>query len=409
MLGEPSEDIKKKNELLEPTLIQMHYFFISIHRELRRVIAHPRYPLLLTLGIIFSYVFFITLTEEGQPEKLPIAVVDQDGSYLSRRLCHELNATQGVRVVACYNTHSEARRAMQRQEIYAFMEIPAGTYSRMLDFDAPHVAIYTNNAFLLAGSLSYKTLATMGKLASGAVQREVLRKKGLDEKTIMGLIQPVQFDAHNIGNPMASYQPYLMTTILPGIVALMVLLLTVFQVALEQKEGTAQEWVDAAGGNIVTALAGKLAPYTFWFVLLGTVGNIIFFGPMEFALNGSMWMMVLDMVLLVLAAQWMGVLLVSFIPDLHLATCFAAIYGALSFTMAGFSFPVESMIAPLQGFSYLFPLRQYYLIYAKTAIYGGGMAECWMNVCLLMGFVLAGLASVLLLIHQSKKGVEYAK
>ena len=381
----------------------MKLFFITIQRELRRVKRHPRYVILLTVGIIFSYVFFITLTNEGQPEKLPIAVVDQDGSYLSRRLCHELNATQGVKVVAVYGTHSEARRAMQRQEIYAFLEIPTGTYNRVLNFETPHIGIYTNNAFLLGGSLSYKTLATMGKLASGAVQREILRKKGIEEEKIMGLIQPVQFDAHYIGNPMASYQPYLMATILPGIIALITLLLTIFQIANEQKYGTAQEWIETAGGNIACALAGKLFPYTIWFTLIGIIGNIIFFGPLQFALYGSFWMMVLDMVLLILAVQSMAIFLVAFIPDTHLAMCFGAIYGALSFTMAGFSFPVESMISPLQTLSYIFPLRQYYLIYSKYAIYGGNLNDCWLNVCGLLAFILLGAFSMLLFERQKNK------
>ena len=218
----------------------MNHLLHTIRRELHRAVDSPRYLLLMTLGIAFSYLFFLTLMQEGQPEELPVAVVDHDGSYLSRRLCHELNATQGVRVVAVYPTHAEARKAMQRQEIFAFLEIPEQTYSEMLDFKTPHVALYSNNAFLLAGSLSYKTLATMGKLASAAVQREVLRKKGLPDEKIMGLIQPVEFDTHLVSNPTANYQPYVLTTILPGIVALMVLLFTAYEVSREQKERSAQ-------------------------------------------------------------------------------------------------------------------------------------------------------------------------
>ena len=77
----------------------------------------PRYMILLTLGAIFSFVFFATMTSEGQPQELPVAVVDLDGTYLSRRLCHELDATQAVHVKAVYQNHNEARQAMQRGEI----------------------------------------------------------------------------------------------------------------------------------------------------------------------------------------------------------------------------------------------------------------------------------------------------
>ena len=239
----------------------------SLGRELRMLRQHPRYLILLTVGILFSYVFFLTFMHEGLPENLPIAVVDHDGSYLSRRLCHELNATQGVAVVAVYDTHREAREAMQRQEIFAFVEIPAGTYSAMLDFKAPHLALYSNNAYLLSGTLSYKTLSTIGKLASAAVQREVLRKKGMSETQIMGMLQPVEIDAHLISNPWGSYLPYVLTTMLPGIIGVMALLFTIYMITNELKHNTYQVWLETANGDMLSALLGKLLPYTFWFTL----------------------------------------------------------------------------------------------------------------------------------------------
>lgn len=378
----------------------------TIKRELRRAYHHPRYLILLTLGIVFSYVFFITLMQEGQPERLPIAIVDHDGSYLSRRLCHELNATQGVKVIAVYDNHAEARKAMQRQEIFAFMEIPRHTFSNMLDFKRPHISIYSNNAYLLAGSLSYKQLATMGKLASAAVHREILRKKGLSEDKIMGIIQPIEFDTHLISNPTANYQPYVLTTILPGIIALMVLLFTSYQVTLEQKEKTAAAWLEGANGNLLVALFGKLLPYTFWFSILGILGNIVFFGPCHYTMLGSFTLLSIDMILLVVAAQSMGVFLSGLIPDMHLAVCVSAIYGALSFSMSGFSYPVCSMVPAMQAFSYIFPLRHYYLAYSEIALYGDGIEQCWIHFCILLSMNIIGLLGTLLMERQ--RNTQYA-
>ena len=58
-----------------------------VGRELRWLKSHPRYLVLMSLGLVFCYIFFLTLMAEGTPEKLPIAIVDHDASYLSRRLC----------------------------------------------------------------------------------------------------------------------------------------------------------------------------------------------------------------------------------------------------------------------------------------------------------------------------------
>ncbi len=163
-------------------------------REMRRICRNPRHIVIMTLGVIFTFVFFATITSNGQPTNLSVAVVDMDGTYLSRRICHEINATQGVSVKAVYNNHTEARKAMQRGDIFAFYEIPKGTYNDLLQFRSPHFVLYVNSTYMLAGTLSYKQLATMGMLATGAVQREVYRKKGFSDDQIMGLIQPIEYD-----------------------------------------------------------------------------------------------------------------------------------------------------------------------------------------------------------------------
>ena len=160
-----------------------------VKREISRIVREPRYLIITTLGIVFSFVFFATMTKEGQPNKLPIAVVDMDGTYLSRRICHELEATHGVTVYRVYNNHTEARKAMQRGDIYAFYEIPHGTYNDLLQFRAPHFVLYVNSAYMLAGTLSYKQLAAMGMMAAAAVQPQ-LRRLFNHRRALGGLGRP---------------------------------------------------------------------------------------------------------------------------------------------------------------------------------------------------------------------------
>lgn len=347
--------------------------------------------ILLTLGLVFSYAFFLTLMAEGQPEKLPIAIVDEDGSYFSRRLAHELNATSGVEVVHVYDNHAQAREAMQKEEIFAFLEIPDGTYADVLAFKAPHIAVYSNNAYMLAGTLSYKSLGTISKLAAAAVQREILRKKGYDEQLIMGSIQPIEIDAHCISNPTADYRPYVLPTLLQGILGVMVLLLTAYEVRRERRERTEKEWLATAGDNIFVALLGKLLPYTLYFGLLGTLGNIVMFGFGHYTLLGSFGMLTVTLILYIMSQQLMAVLLCGLVSDMHLAVCVSAIYGMLAFTMSGFSYPVTSMTPFIQGFSYLFPLRQYYLAYVDIALYGCGLGYYWPHIAILLAYMAFGL------------------
>ena len=374
-----------------------------VNRELRRIWLSPRYLVILTLAAVLSFVFFATMTQEGQPQKLHVGVVDLDHSYLSRRLCHELEATQGVSLAAVYDNHTEARRAMQRGEIFAFYEIPAGTYNELLQFHAPRFSLYTNQSYLLAGSLSYRQLATMGKLAAGAVQREVLRKKGYKDDAIMGLIQPVALETHPVGNTKASYCIYLMTTLIPGIIALLALLHTAYVIGRERQERTVKSWMRKAGGDALKAMWGKALPYTCYYSMLLLLANVIMYGPMGMPLEGSWLLLALHSVLLIVAGQSAAMFLMGCVPDPSVAMSLTSAYATLSFTMCGFSFPVDAMPLPMQSFSLMFPLRHYFLAMRDIAFFGNGFDICWPQTAMHTAFWLLSLIGAAMLNRQYER------
>ena len=381
-----------------------------ILRELRRIVHNPRYPIILTLGIVVAFFIFAFMTRQGQPQRLPIAVVDMDGTDLSRRICHEINSTPGVEVFAVYNNHSEARKAMQRGKIYAFYEIPKGTYNDLLQFRAPHFVLYVNSAYMLAGTLSYKQLATMGMLAAAAVQREVYRKKGFGDDQIMGLIQPVEYDTRNIGNPWINYGSYLMTTLIPAIIAFIMVMHTTYSIARERQERSVKSWLRKARGNILAALLGKVIPYMLWYSFLCLLANLIMFGFMGFPMEGSWMLMVLNSILLIVAAGCVGCFIGSCVVDPPLAMSVAAIYSAMSFSFSGFSFPIDSMPHVFQWIAWLYPIRQYFLNYSDIAIFDNGFSNYWPHFCILLLFcILLIPAAWMLQWQQQRDGKNVAK
>lgn len=380
-----------------------NYIFRVFQRECRRLINQPRYLVILTLGAALTFVIFATMTGKGQPQRLPVGIVDLDGSYLSRRICHELDATSGVQVHAVYNNHMAARRAMQRGEIFAFYEIPKGTYNEVLQFKAPKFVLYNNSAYLLAGTLCYKQLATMGMLATAAVQREVLRKKGFSEDQIMGLIQPVAFETRNISNPWINYGIYLMTTLIPAVMAFLALMHTAYAISLERRQKSIRQWMKKAHGNALFALLGKMLPYTLWYSLLTLIANVIMFGFMAFPMEGSWGLIVLSTLLTIFAAQCAGAFIASCLNDPSLAMSVCTLYSAMSFSLSGFSYPVDSMPHIFQSFSWLYPIRHYFLNYREIAIYGNTFASCWTHFAALIAFALLLLAGALNLHWQYRK------
>ncbi|MCI7547037.1 MAG: ABC transporter permease [Candidatus Cryptobacteroides sp.] len=358
-----------------------------VRRELRIMRNRPIYLLGSVVTVAFCAIFFLTFLKQGLPHDLPIGIVDLDNSSLSRNFSRQLDATQLGKVLK-YDSFAEAREDMQSGKITAVCVIPAGMYADVQASRRPTFTYYLNGLYFVGGALSYKNILTMINLADGAVQREVLRAKGVNEDAIMGRIQPVNVDVHQIGNQYTNYGYYLTNIFLPGVLALTVVIILIYSLGAELKYGTSRHLLSTAGGSMYNALFGKLVVYTTLFSVIGLILILLMYDWMHFPINGSIWNMFLAIVLLVLASESVAIFIIGLLPIPRLALSIGALYSVLAFSMSGFTLPVETMPPYIQGLAEAFPLRHYFLFYSREVIFGTGFAGWWQEVIHLLIFLL---------------------
>ena len=362
--------------------------YIIAKRELLSVATKPIYLLSMIVAPIFCYIFFTTLMWSGLPSDMPIGIVDLDNTGTTRSIIRNLDAFQNTKVIEEYSDFTQARKAMQKNEIYAFLYIPKGTTERAISGRQPKISFYTNHSYLVAGSLLYKDLRIMSELASGAITRASLRGKGVNEKQIINFIQPIVIDTHAIDNPTLNYSIYLSNSIIPGILMLMIFLTTIYSVGSELKFGTQKEWIEKSGGSIVIAVIGKLLPQTIIFFIMSLLYNVYLYSFLNFPCNSGIFAMILIGLLLVLASQGFGLFLIGLVPSLRLALSIGCLWGVLSFSISGMSFPVMAMDAPIQTLAYLFPLRSYFLLYVNFALHGYPAIYAWLPITIMLLFTI---------------------
>ena len=346
-------------------------------RELRRLATQPIYLFCMVIAPLFCYNFFTSLMKEGLPESLPMGLVDEDHSTTTRNLARNLDAFQMSDITGEYANVTEARKAVQRGDIYGFYLIPRGTTKQAQLQRIPTVSFYTNYSYLVAGSLLYRDMRMMSELASGAATRTVLYAKGATEKQAMAYLQPVVIDMHAVANPWLNYNVYLSNIIIPGMLGIFILMTTVYSLGSELKFGTSDELMQTSGDSIIMALTSKLLPQGIIFTLMGSIYILLLYGYLHFPCNcgtGRMWCV---MALFVMACQGLGVFMFTMLPTLRMGLSFASLWGVVSFSISGMSFPVMAMHPTLQGLSYLFPLRHYFLLYVNCALDGYNIANAW--------------------------------
>ena len=357
-------------------------------RELQILRQNHIYRFCMVLFPILVIIFFTTMLDDGLPTSMPVGIVDLDNTSTTRALERKLDGFQMSKVVAHYPSVAEARQAIQRNEIYGFLYIPKGTTSKLLASRQPKISYYYTYTTMVAGSMIMKDMKTVSTLGSAGLGQATMRAKGLTDKQIQTLLQPITIDLHQIANPWSSYNVYLTTVMVPGILMIFIFLISAYSLGTELKFASSKNWMAMADNNVTIALVGKFLPQTLiWLAIVFGYQLYVFF-HLGFPHQGSPWMLVLLGLMHVMAAQGFGIFAFGLMPSLRMSMSVSSLWAVLSISMAGSAFPAMGMDAALQSLAWLFPLRHYFMLYQACIFNGFPLVEVWFHFAALLGFIL---------------------
>jgi ABC-2 type transport system permease protein len=331
---------------------------------------------------------FINVMEEGAPNEIPAAVVDDDDSQVSRTLLRTLDAMQETNLTVKYKNFSDAKDALRKGEVFAIVHVPRGLSEKALTQRTPTIYFYTNDAYFLAGSFLFKNMKVLGELSGLAITKATLSAKGLDEDRIMGLIQPITVESHPLNNPSLNYSIYLTNIFIPAILLLIVFIATCYSIGLEWKRGTQKKWFKESGENVIIALTGKLLPQTAVYMLMFAFMDVYLYKINGFPIACSLLRLLGIQLLVTLASQAFSAAIFGILAgQMRLAMSVASLIGVLSISLCGFTFPVMAMPKIMEAISWLLPLRHYYLIYVNQVLDGYSIIYVWKSFAVLVAIL----------------------
>src|SRR5262249_52266873 len=140
--------------------------------------------------------------------KIPIAVVDNDLSDLSRRIVQTLDASGAVQVVARAETLAEARATLDRGQAFAVVGIPAGTERDILKGTPVHVPIYADATYLFIFRTMGSGIAVALNTLSSELAAGGARPDGNLVQATLAAASPADILLQPIFNPVGGYASY---------------------------------------------------------------------------------------------------------------------------------------------------------------------------------------------------------
>jgi ABC-2 type transport system permease protein len=277
--------------------------------------------------------------------KLPIAVVDNDLSDLSRQIVETLDASGALSVVVRARTLAEAHTAIDRGQAFAAVEIPPGTERDVLKGITAHIPVYADATYLFIFRSTASGVATaVGALTSDLVSRGA-RSDGSLVKAKLASLSPADVLLQPIFNPVGGYASY----VVPA--AFILILQQTLLIGAAMLTGSAL----AKGGGAFSGVLGRgiahltiyLPAVALYLIVLPRIYGFSTLGhlPQLFALAA----------VFLLATSFMGQAVGAWFTRPENATILLLATSLPQFFMAGFAWPREAIPDVALAFGRIFP------------------------------------------------------
>jgi ABC-2 type transport system permease protein len=314
--------------------------------EWRRVLAIRGAFMLLVVGPLVYGLYYPQPYLNQILRKIPIAVVDNDLSELSRSIVQTLDASGAVRVAVQAATVAEGRKALDRGDAFAVVEIPPGTERDVLKGTTVHVPIFADATYLFIFRSMASGIAVAIDTLSSELAARGARTDGSLVKATLASASPAEILLQPIFNPVGGYASYIVPAAFVLILQQMLLIgasmLTV--VALPQITGGAFASVLGRGIAHLTIYLPALALY---FIVLPRFYGFSTLGhPVQLFALASLF---------TLATSFMGQAAGAWFRQPETPTLIFLGTSLPQLFVTGFSWPREAIPTPVPAAGYIFP------------------------------------------------------
>lgn len=223
--------------------------YIQVFRNVEALVFFVLLPL--AYPILYALIY--------NPEEVtdvPVAVVDNSRSRLSREIVHNFDATPAAQVIGCCANIDEAKSLMMQRACYAVLVIPEEIDKKLLRNEQGILLFYTDMSLLLNYKSLYMALTDV-TLDMGATMRLRTLPIGVSSSITDIATQPVPYTSIVMYNPTSGVASFLIPAVLVLILQQSIVLGIAVLAATRHEQ--ARRWY--APHHIVAQLCGRTLCY----------------------------------------------------------------------------------------------------------------------------------------------------
>ena len=330
-----------------------------MRREMRQIADRPALAMMLGPLPLLMFITLAYMFHAGLPTSLPVAVVDLDGSYMSRQVTRMVDATPDVDVTLRLSSLTQAKQALLSRRAYAVLYIPQNMERDLQRGYRPDLVIFINNQLYTTGSIAKRAIGGALSSFNAGVSVQTRMARGSDRDSAIGAANPVPLQTNALFNPTLDYIQFLLASIMPALLQVFISVSAALSFSRDHHTAAGLHRALRLGRTPLRMIAGKMAPYTIIWCFMMMLTDAILFGVFDSAFNGSILFHCLYSLIFVLSCQFLGATTALLSRDAVATLGFAGLLTAPAFGFAGISYPRMMMSGFAQGWGAIIPLTPY--------------------------------------------------
>lgn len=379
-------------------------FFFALAREIRLL---GRQPYLIAGTTVLPALLLALMTiifSAGLATDLSIAVLDLDGSDLSRTIVRSVDATPDAKVILPVQDLAEGKSAIVSGKVHGLLMLPLNLERDVYAGRRPEVVFFYDTQLMTAGNLVLRGISNAVPTVAGGIRIGLRTSHGQPVEIARASLTPIPVQVNPLFNPTLNYVHFLLATQLPAILQIFVAIMTAYSVGRDAGTPHRLRIMRRLGGGLWRAVAAKLLPFTLIFCFLLAASDGVLFGVFDLPLRGSGWLLMACGLLFVIANQLIGALLALTVGPS--AIPLALIITAPAFGFMGIGFPTIAMNGFARFWGGLLPGTWYLTARIDQTVRGTPLDLSLRPVAVLACFVLVGLILVALRLEAMRRATD---
>ncbi len=345
---------------------------IKICKDELKIIFTDAGCLLVMVGAIFMYSIFYMMPFSNQATReVPIGIIDNDRSAMSREFVRDLNSTEYVKVENDFTDINQAKKEYYKNKIQAFVVIPKD-FERDIKRGKPSfVSTYTDSAFMIIYKQVATAVATLATEFGAKIEVGTLMKKGVPKDTAIKLVMPFDLVQTPLFNPIGSYQNYIypmvlilllqQTMIIGACMIGSTLREKINGIRIREKDGSVKLYkldsITPYTNNPVEIVLGKAFAYSGLYFIYAMLYFLIFPSFVVYDMTYNILPMLLILIPYLLSCAFLGQGLVYFLSKREVSFFILVSSSVPLIFLPGFVWPKEAIPVLLNTVSKLIPFE----------------------------------------------------